>query len=133
MKKLNQQGIAHHLLIIFLAVVIVAAVGFAGYKVLNNKKGTEAKAYSWTTVNEGTTPPYAKIQACKFSRTYFSRTVWSIRTKYYNKRGVVQTMIAANINGFGWVEMTGAVQPNTWSRVYTFNGYSTTVPTVNSC
>lgn len=48
MKKLNQQGIAHHLLIIFLAVAIVAAVGFAGYKVFNNKKGTEAKAYSWT-------------------------------------------------------------------------------------
>jgi hypothetical protein len=47
--KLNQKGIAHHLLLIVLAVLVVGAIGFAGYRIYSNKK-LDAQAAGWKTV-----------------------------------------------------------------------------------
>jgi hypothetical protein len=49
MKKINQQGIAHHLLIVGLAVLVVGAVGFAGFRVYKSKT-EKARAGSYKQV-----------------------------------------------------------------------------------
>lgn len=43
----DQSGVIHHLLMISLVVVIVAAIGFGGYRVYKSHQ-VKAKAYAWT-------------------------------------------------------------------------------------
>jgi hypothetical protein len=49
MKKLDQSGIAHHLLMVGVVVSVLAVVGFAGYRIYKaNTPGAEA--YAWSKV-----------------------------------------------------------------------------------
>jgi len=60
MKKLSQKGIAHHLLIVGIAVLVVAAVGFAGFRVYKGKNDTNAKAATYGDIGFGNV-----LRACK--------------------------------------------------------------------
>jgi len=45
----NQDGVIHHLMLIVLAVVVTGLVGFAGYRVWQNRN-IDAQAASWRTI-----------------------------------------------------------------------------------
>ncbi|NBU33152.1 hypothetical protein EB118_01415 [bacterium] len=51
MKK-NQDGIVHHLALLLVGVVVLSAIGFAGYRVYNNKNSVKAKAAGYPLVGE---------------------------------------------------------------------------------
>lgn len=75
MKKLNQQGFTHHLLILGIAVVVVAAIGFTGWKVYQKNNGSSAKADTWRqvkyygyggSVTKSTAYVYSRFNAPKY-------------------------------------------------------------------
>ena len=49
MKKLNQKGFTHHLLIFAILALVVGAAGFAGWRIYKNKN-IDAQAYNWTRI-----------------------------------------------------------------------------------
>lgn len=46
-KKKDQRGIAHHLILIGLGVVVAGAIGFAGFRIYKSKNDINAKAASY--------------------------------------------------------------------------------------
>jgi hypothetical protein len=96
MKKLNQQGIGHHLMIVAIAVIAVAGIGFAGWKVLtNDEKDASADSYNWSVVNSSykVSGSTHVIYACK-TKIFWNK--WAVRTKIYN-RGPVKTTLNTSI------------------------------------
>lgn len=65
----NQKGIAHHLLLAGVAVLVLGAVGFAGMKVYKSKSDVNAKAAGWGTVVLSGANGGLKIYACKYNST----------------------------------------------------------------
>jgi len=77
MKKLSQKGIAHHLMIVGIAVLVVAAVGFAGFRVYKGKNSDSAKAASYTTIaswRNGST-----LKACKKPISSGYGALWEVK------------------------------------------------------
>ena len=54
MKKINQKGFAHHLLIFGLLALVVGAAGYAGWRIYSAKK-LDAKAAGWTKLMDEST------------------------------------------------------------------------------
>jgi hypothetical protein len=78
MKKLNQQGIGHHLMIVAIAVIAVAGIGFAGWKVYERQNSDEASALvGYTTLTEG---GEIGVYVCKRDLG----TQWVLRTQAKN-------------------------------------------------
>jgi len=62
MKKLNQKGFTHHLVMFVILAVVLGAMGFAGYRVWQNKN-IDAEAYTYATVAKG---GGVAIRACHY-------------------------------------------------------------------
>jgi len=98
MKKLNQKGIAHHLLIVGIAVLVVSAVGFAGFRVYKSKNSDSAKAAGYAQVLYGGSD-YPSVYACKVSST----DAYKYRAYLRNRTGTTwyldgRTMAGPNSN-----------------------------------
>lgn len=96
MKKLNQKGFSHHLMLAGAAVLVVAAVGFAGWRIFV-AGGVEANAasYKWTdlsTRKTGCASTGATVCVCKES---LNATTWKIRAMAVNK-------LTGNKETMGW-------------------------------
>ncbi len=65
--KKDQRGITHHLMLVGLAVVVLGAIGFAGFRTYKIND-TKAKAAGWLTIKTGyVSGKYYAIKACKSS------------------------------------------------------------------
>ena len=94
MKKLNQKGFAHHLLIFALLALVVGAAGFAGWRVWSNKN-IDAQAAGYTILGElknvnfsGTNKGTLTFKACKYSVDKWSYRAKVINTASNYKAGV---------------------------------------------
>ena len=90
MKKINQKGFAHHLLIFGLLALVVGAAGFAGYRVWKNKN-IDAQAAGWTSL--GWQDPYeVNFYACKVSiaksNNYYIKGYMSTEKTGSDRKGV---------------------------------------------
>jgi len=90
MKKLNQKGFTHHLLIVGVAVVVAAAVGFAGFRVYQKKNGDSAKAASRTLTLVGQYSGH-KLYACYQGNDMFYQVETAqSKGKSYDKINTIQ-------------------------------------------
>ena len=112
MKKLNQQGVGHHLMIIAIAVLVVGAVGFAGFRVYKGKNSDSAQAAGWTAFGNSS----YKARVCKSSgglmKIYFS-----------NYSNYPTTMTVRDITGSSWSRSVAAHSNSSIGQQY-FNAAS---------
>lgn len=69
MKKHNQNGFTHHILLVSVAVLVMGAIGFAGFRVYTSKNEINAKAASYPlaiSIISG----QATVRACKAGSYY---------------------------------------------------------------
>lgn len=119
----NQQGIIHHIVLIILAVVVVAGIGFAGYKVYQAKYGIKAKANFWSILvtdgPNGTGHPI--VMACKID----SGTKWIIQYQIKNPNSNKAIWKIRNLTDYPYpVIATNTANPGSVSSVKSIPGIS---------
>jgi|JI10StandDraft_1071094.scaffolds.fasta_scaffold165585_2 hypothetical protein len=96
--KIDQRGITHNLMLAGIAVLVLGAIGFAGFRVYKSKNDISAKAdtYRWA-IRTGYN--YGNFYDCK---ARVSSTKWLVRSKTFNYSSVGYTKNMSgeyNVNG----------------------------------
>lgn len=80
MKKLNQKGFTHHVVMFAILALVLGAMGFAGYRVWQNKN-IDAKADNYSEIGSWRTG--ATLRACKVA----VGSQWWIKVRADNPKG----------------------------------------------
>jgi len=141
MKKLNQKGFTHHLVMFVILAVVLGAMGFAGYRVWQNKN-IDAKAAGWTRIPNkagGLNPP--TFTGCKSARPVKrvdGKTYHTVRIKGKRPRNNITSFTASekespgygNVlsykNSYSWVSKSSTVTLTASTASYLIIQYWTT-------
>jgi len=82
--KKDQRGITHNLLLAGIAVLVLGAIGFAGFRVYKTKNDISAQAAGWTVVGTQVSDNATMVtRACKVLTNTDGRSTYSVRVNHY--------------------------------------------------
>lgn len=110
--KKDQRGITHNLMLAGIAVLVLGAVGFAGFRVYKSNNDINAKAAGWTTVASS---GGLEIKACAttngLGRVYFlNRSSYDATLPFYGNYKVKansNSSVLGSSNGVMWQMTNG--------------------------
>lgn len=94
MKRRDERGITHNLMLAGLAVMVLGAIGFAGMRVLKSRNDVEAQAAGYQSYGTST-----KMYFCKKLVNVDGVSTWNVRVYGKNADKVSRTLTIYKPNG----------------------------------
>ncbi len=129
MKKLNQKGFSHHLLIFALLALVVGAAGFAGWRIYKNKSfDAQAADYNYSDLTLKATAASGErssiaVFVCKIETKTGFGTFDKLVFKFYSGSGLqanfsINTSLAGSNTGSFSIFVDGALKAYSIRTVY---------------